>query len=197
MHGVSALLQEAKSTAVQRGVPVVVKVDLASEELVVFADVDDALGDPQSDLLYNPDGGLDPFTNQPKARGATDFEVRRLRIGNHQNPEARVHLWEVSEATPWTNAVVGFTTDPEPGDQPNIIVFEPDGSVRDEGALRFGMGPLDYDGSGGTRHNFLEISVAPKATARIEIRKYVPEPAGVAGYYASDATPGGEPWTWY
>jgi type II secretory pathway pseudopilin PulG len=202
VHQVAAFLERAKSEAVKRGVPVVVKVeeDLANgtEELVSFADVDDAAGNPTSDLLYNPDNSLDPFTGQPKTRGATDYEIQRFDIGQGAPPDGRIYLWSQDQAAPGTQeAVVGFTTNPEGVDEPNIIVFDSDGSVRAQGGLRFGMGPQDYDGSGGIRNNFMEVRVAPRTTARVEIRKFVPEPAGVAGYYPSNATPEGEPWKWY
>lgn len=54
----------------------------------------------------------------------------------------------------------GFSVDPAGGDA-NVAIFQGDGSIDETGAFRFG------DETG----NFLEVRVAPQATARIEVRK--------------------------
>ena len=50
---------------------------------------------------------------------------------------------------------------------PNIAVFNGDGSVAETGAFRFKSEAM---GTGGP--NYLEVNVEPKATARIALRKY-------------------------
>ncbi len=70
------------------------------------------------------------------------------------------------------------------------VVFRGDGSVHDAGAFRFA------DDSG----NFLELRVAPQATARIAIRKYDPDP-GLAANPIDDSRwyergEGGRSWRW-
>ena len=59
-------------------------------------------------------------------------------------------------------SIDGLSADPG-GGAANVAIFQPDGSVRDRetGAFRFG------DDNG----NFLEVRIAPPATARIEVRK--------------------------
>ena len=72
-----------------------------------------------------------------------------------------------------------FSTDLAGGDA-NVAIFQGDGSIRDPGAFRFG------DETG----NFLEVRVAPKATARIEVRKYADD----SNWYANGEA--GRAWTW-
>lgn len=70
------------------------------------------------------------------------------------------------------------------------VVFRGDGSVYDAGAFRFA------DDSG----NFLELRVAPEATARVAIRKYDPDPELAANpiddsrWY--ERGEGGRSWRW-
>lgn len=61
-------------------------------------------------------------------------------------------------------SVQGFSVWPG---NPNMAVFHNDGSIDTTGAFRFKAAPL---GSGGA--NYLEINVAPAATARIALRKW-------------------------
>lgn len=82
-------------------------------------------------------------------------------------------------------SVGDFSASPIAGD-PNLAIFQPDGSIQATGGFRFG------DDLG----NFLEVWVAPKATARIEIHKCrVCTDASIrADWYASGE--GGQVWTW-
>jgi len=64
-------------------------------------------------------------------------------------------------------------------------IFTDQGAVRDPGALRFG----DRWG------NYLEVRVAPAATARVVVRKYRDGGGGDGGWF-SRAENGG-PWEWY
>lgn len=61
-------------------------------------------------------------------------------------------------------SVQGFSTW---SGNPNVALFQNDGSIDATGAFRFKSAPL---GSGGA--NYLEVNVAPAATARIALRKW-------------------------
>lgn len=68
-------------------------------------------------------------------------------------------------------------------------IFRPDGSVADEGAFRVAD----------LRGNFLEIRVAPAATARIKLFKWqAPDGGGAERWLAAGdpSEPGYEPWEW-
>ena len=77
------------------------------------------------------------------------------------------------------------------GGSPNAVVFQPGGSVRDSGAIRFGD----------KRGNILEVRVEPRSTARVEIRKFHPDPpwGGPPGFFPAGRHEGsGKPmWEWY
>jgi prepilin-type N-terminal cleavage/methylation domain-containing protein len=82
-------------------------------------------------------------------------------------------------------------TDPG-GGLPRVAVFLNDGSIRDPGAIR-----LCGQEAQGRSANYLEVNVAPQATARIEIRKYK-GPNVDTDWYANGegATGNGRAWTW-
>jgi hypothetical protein len=84
------------------------------------------------------------------------------------------------------DSVGGLSTDPNPDGDANVAIFQPDGSIRDIGGFRFG------DDAG----NFLEVWVAPAATARIEIHKCraCTDATDRTDWYA--AGEGGEAWQW-
>lgn len=89
-------------------------------------------------------------------------------------------------ALAWADAVSGLSPDPANPGAPKVAIFQGDGSVRDTGGFRFG------DESG----NFLEVRVAPAATARIEVRKCraCTDADDPTDWHA--AGDGGEGWTW-
>jgi len=146
----SGLLQRAKLQAVRDSVPVVVRLDYDTDEVIAFADFNDADGDPVSDLIFNPVAGA--------TDGTTDYLIGRLRL------PARVSFWGAGDAAAeGAEAVLGFTA--IAGQSPNAVVFEPNGSVRNRGAFRFGD----------DRENYIEALVSPEATARIQIRKHHPD----------------------
>jgi prepilin-type N-terminal cleavage/methylation domain-containing protein len=171
------LLNRARMEAIRRGVPVVVRADYTSDQLVAFADVTDAGGLPASNLEYDPGAGT--------ARGAEDYEIGRLTV------PTKVQFWGADDSDPEeADAVTGFTV--QPTLTPNAAVFDPDGSIRNQGAFRFGDG----------RGNFLEVLVAPSATARVQVRKFNADiAAGADGsqYHASGKDPGtgGPTWVWF
>ena len=64
-----------------------------------------------------------------------------------------------------------------------------DGTIRDLGAFRFST-------IGDTPRNLFEVRVSPKATADIEVRKYLYDadsPTGNAGFFSG----GAGAWVWY
>ena len=154
--------------------------------------MDDTLGHPGSDLRFDPDP-VKPDRN-------TDYLIHRLALPLAAHPEAGVYFWGVEDAGPEGAGVVReLTPDPrstEASPLPGVAVFEPDGSIRDAGAFRLAMARFDRDDD--TQGNFFEIQVCPRATARIEVRKFVPRPAvGSPGYYPRDSTPGRPNWKWF
>ena len=65
-------------------------------------------------------------------------------------------------------------------------VFEPDGSIRDQGAIRIADGRTP-------RSNIFEIRIEPSATAKVDVRKYVYGGPNGDDYYPQ----GGSTWEWY
>lgn len=164
------LMQLARLEAIKRSVPIVVRIDQASRRLITFADVNGAALTDPPDRLFNPVAG------QPQH--ATDYELRPPL-----SPPGRIEF----QAPLAGNVVEGFTV--VGGDK--VAIFQTDGSVLADGAIRFADG----------RGNFLEVAVTPKATARVELRKW--DGAGgvnpkypVGGAFRA-AGEGGKPWIWY
>jgi prepilin-type N-terminal cleavage/methylation domain-containing protein len=82
----------------------------------------------------------------------------------------------------WEASVKGFTDDPNA--DPPMAFFERNGSIRHPGAFRFG----DVPG------NYLEVQVAPAATARVELRKWRGPGFLDTDWLASGE--GGKAWDW-
>jgi len=99
--------------------------------------------DINRDGLFNPDTAIADFRS-------TDYIMRRVSL------PAGVQFG----APEGLDTVEGFTTVPDLA--PNVTIFREDGSVDDAGALRL----LDVRG------NFLQIRVAPAATARVTLQKW-------------------------
>lgn len=175
-------LSRARSEAIRRGVPVVVEVDLATQELSAFADVD-ALTLPTPNYTFDPDP-LAPF-------GTADFEVASYTLGGGSSPQSEVLFWGIEDAAPGgADAVRDFSEGAR-----EVIIFEKDGSVRDPGSLRIGMGPHPAASQKTSHgHNFLEIAVTIAASGRTELRKWV-----VANdrYEAKSSGASGSNWEWY
>ncbi len=152
------LVQQARFEAIKRSVPTVVRIDLDKRQVVAFADVNGAaIGDP-------PDGIFNPVAGQP--RRGTDYIVG----GTLQLPS------RIEFQAPGGQAVIeGLTA--VGGEK--VLIFATDGSVSDDGAVRFADG----------RGNFLELRVEPRATARVELKKW-------DGSFWRAAGEGGVPWNW-
>jgi type II secretory pathway pseudopilin PulG len=178
------LMNRARMEAVRRGVPVVVRADYDSDQIIAFTDVNDSAGVPGSNLAYDPGAGT--------ATGAADYEFARLTL------PSKVWFWGANPAgspdpsPEGANAVEGFTA--QPTLTPNAAVFKANGSIAEQGAFRFGDG----------RGNFLEVRVAPTATARVRILKFnddiAPDTVGADGKYhppGKDPGTGGPMWVWH
>lgn len=113
----------------------VVRLDPVRREVIAFVDLDDAAGDPGSDLEYNPVDG--------EPRTETDNLLGRFPLPTHVE----------------IGAFDGFTNRP---DGTPVAVFLSDGSIDRTGAFRFED----------SRGNRLEVRVEPRATARVEVRKW-------------------------
>lgn len=171
------LMSRARIESVKMQAPAVIRTDYTNKEVVAFIDLTDAGGAAASDLLFNPvNGALD---------GTTDYVVGRLPL------PGRVAFWGAGDAAPeGAEAVSQLTVAADGG--PNIAVFEPDGTIRDRGAFRFGD----------THGNYLEVAVDSEASGQIEIRKHnpdlAPRPDG-STYFPLERNPdtGKMTWEWY
>ncbi len=164
---VAGLMQRARLEAVKRSVPAVVRLDFATDEVVVFVDV-------------VPDGAFVPDSSVPP--GEADFELVRRR-----RPAAVVFAGP-DDGAEGADTVNGFTVNPEDASLPRQAVFDPDGSIDTPGGFRF----ADPKG------NFLEVRVAPQATARIELLKHDPaftNPDDPDDHWRAQRE-GGSAWQW-
>ena len=157
----SSLMQRARSESVRQNVPTVVRFDFARSEVVAFADVDGPTVIDPPDMIFNPVAG------QPHR--ATDYEIGRYGLPNNV-------LFVAPTGDP-ADRVEAFT----PNGTESVAIFDPNGSIRATGAVRYGD----------QRGNFLEIRVAPAATARIEMRKWDPE---LSDWQTRNE--GDKPWVW-
>lgn len=165
VNDASVQLVRARQEAVQRGVPVIAQPKPDTGELFLWVDVDD-------NRTYNP--------NPSAVKRTVDYALGRVMLPTQT---------EVVFAGPGGAAdrIDGLTTMPS-GD--NSFVFEPDGSIRDVGALRIAD----------DRGNFFELRVEPRATAKSEVRKYNPAPSwgDAAGWFEKGNVPstGAPTWVW-
>lgn len=142
------LMQRARYEAIKANRPVVVRFDEGKGQITAFADLTsaDPLDPTASDLIFNPDSDADYRT--------TDY-----LIGPTLPVPGKVKFGAPSSQP----EVFGFTANPDSTIGTNIAVFDPDGSVRDVGAIRF---------ADAKDANFLEVNVEPQATGRVEVRKW-------------------------
>ena len=113
---VGATMQRARLEAVKRSVPVVVRLDFATDEMVVFVDVDG-------------DGAFTPDNTVPL--GEADFELLRRPKPSH------IAFAGPTGGEEGADTVDGFTVNPEDSSLPNQAVFNPDGSIDAVGGFRF------------------------------------------------------------
>jgi prepilin-type N-terminal cleavage/methylation domain-containing protein len=166
------LIRQARMEAMKRGVRTVVRIDVATRELIAFADVQGALATDPSDGVFNPIVGL--------IHRDTDYEIGRFQLPSG-----------VSFASPTdsgVDSVDGFVNPGNP-DPPDLqAIFLTDGSVLDAGAFRLAD----------ERNNYLELRVSPQASGRVQVRKHdqlLPPNHDGTHWYARGE--GGSPWQWY
>lgn len=162
------LLRTARQSAIRYNTRAVVSIDLATEEVIAFVDVDGVnLGDP-SDGIFNP------VVGQPHR--ATDFELSRYTLPNSVN-------FQAPATDPLGHgAISGFVNSvPEPLLPDDIAIFEPNGSAITAGAFRFAD----------LFNNFLEVRVAPRLTGRVRTLKF--SDADVEWHIRNET---GKPWKW-
>ena len=157
----TVLMQRARSEAVRLNVPTVVRADLTRGEVVAFVDVDGPTILDAPDMLFNPVAG--------EPHRTTDFELGRFILPNQI-------LFQAPTADP-DGPIQGFTA----AGGEFVAVFDPNGSIRDIGAVRFAD----------QRGNFLEVRVTPAATARVQMRKW---DSDVSDWQTRNQ--GDKPWVW-
>lgn len=145
-------VRRAKSEAIRKNSPVVIRYDAATEELQGFVDVHGPTLDDPPDSVFLSDSGSAPT--------ATDHEVSRCALPSGVSWGGPTGSGPANEAI-----VLGFTTVGADEDAEEVAIFEPDGTIRDIGAFRFGD----------ERGNYLAIEVAPAATARVRLLKWDPD----------------------
>ncbi|HEX4952219.1 MAG TPA: GspH/FimT family pseudopilin [Thermoanaerobaculia bacterium] len=174
----AAIVRLARLEAIKRSVPTVVEIDFDARLIRAWTDIVDDTGAPVSNLMYDPD---------PTApSGTVDYLIKQFYL------EGNVEFWGATDANPEeVEAVVGLTDLPD--NDVNGVVFNPDGSARAIGAIRFA------DGRGA---NFLEVFLAPVLTGRAQIRKYNPalpvNPEDGSFYFNQGPHPttGEQAWEW-
>jgi len=155
----------ARMEAIKRGKPVVVVPEYQTVAFLGFVDQDDDLVlDAGEEVLFDP-------------RIPADSGQRSIYF---VGPNGAIGTAEAPAESVWGFTAVG-------GSALRVAVFDPDGSIRDEGGIRIGD-------SQAPRRNIFEIRVTPQATARVEIRKYAWEGAGgPPDFYPA----GAGLWEWY
>jgi Tfp pilus assembly protein FimT len=214
-HNITRLIMEARAEAVYRGSPVIVhpdaRLDAGGNEvhyLVAWVDVDQ---NGQFDGVIAADGTYQADATQPER--SVDYPLFDWQLPNRGplRTQSNVYFWAATDADPTVriDTVDGLTTKPDGVSNPSMVeaegygdweaavVFLDNGSVAEEGGIRFGMGPF---GGSDTEVNFLELRIAPRASGRVELRKFIPSP--VASYQpkgADDDPQNGMryEWEWY
>lgn len=167
----AAVLAAAKHDAVRLGVPVVARLDFATDELITYANLD-----RDAELEYNP--------TADSADRRADYEIARVRVPS----DLAIYFWGPADKGPeGADVIDGFTATK----QGTVAVFLPDGSVQDPGAFRFGD----------ERGNFLEVRIETAATGKSDVLKWNSSPSwgGKAGWFPHGShTASNKPlWEWY
>lgn len=155
---ISNALQRARSQAVRYSTAVVaVATDDPTDMFEFYFDLN-------GDLIRDP---------------GEDDALPPVRLTYTGRPETTVYFWSADSDNPeLVPAMDGLTG--RGGGESSVVVIEADGSVRDVGGIRIGMGPLnrtvaakdDYE------RNFMEVRIVTTATGRTELRKFIPGDIG-------------------
>jgi len=188
VQGMAQVVAQARAEAIRRGVPVVVRADVVDNVLVAYADVNASVPQKGSSppdyvhaLLFDPNDEIPDMDPVPAVtelpRGATDYEVARYRLPGGNLDETAVRFWGAEDdAAGGANVTSGLT--PDPGGANQVAVFLANGSIRDVGGFRIAMGAARDAGVTADTdiyRNFFEISIDPQATAKVNVRKWVPK----------------------
>ena len=180
----NSLVRRAKAEAIKKNSPVVLRYDPESDtddldevtgEIVAFVDVhglepDNVPPDPP-DSIFNPRNDGRPFTE-------TDHELSRCELPAGVSWRGPLDDPSCDQEKYPTCMMAGFT---DIGSE-DVAIMDPDGSIRDIGAFRFGD----------DRGNYLQIEVAPTATARVTLKKWNPDESKWM-----EQEEEGKKWTWY
>ncbi len=198
------LMYTARSEAVRRNAQVAVVID--------WTPYDDA--GTMTPMLAITIERLLETTIAGGTEDAFDSELGRALVGNPASSagSTQVHLWGAADNDPWDCDIVSGFSEPSwragawsctTADTPNIAVFNPDGSIQDEGGFRIGFGPFPRFGEVAATdqgRNFMEVLVSPQATAKVKVRKWVPQiqPTDLPpGYYLRERINNKMNWEWY
>lgn len=175
---ISNAIQRARAVAIRRSKTMVVEIEPTSLELFFFFDEEDDPTEPGY-LVY--DVGVD------------EIAMPSIFLTEGRTPASSVRFWSpIDDASPDAeNAMADFTS--RSGLWPALVI-DSDGSIRDLGGIRIGMGS-DPTSAPYTDGNFMEVRVVTAATGRTEIRKLVPfkDPP----YEPRQQTPNGPNWKFY
>ena len=144
----NVMVRRAKSEAIRKHSPVVVHYDAELDELVGFVDVHGATPADPPDSIFLAISGQAPT--------ATDHQVARCALPPGLS-------WGGPPGAGPANAAIALGLTSIGGDDDEqVAIFDPDGTIRDIGAFRFGD----------QRGNYLAIDIAPAATARVKLLKW-------------------------
>jgi prepilin-type N-terminal cleavage/methylation domain-containing protein len=172
VESTTSRLQVARQEAIKSNNIVVAQPDFDKDEIVFFVNVD-----RDTSFEFNPNDAV-PYRT-------ADYELGRLRLPT----DFDIEFWSATDQrAEGRDAVEGFTPTASPV---NAVVFLPDGSVRDPGAIRLGD----------DRSNFLEVRIGFPATGLPRVQKFHPDPpwGAQAGFFPRGRHGGsGEPmWLWF
>lgn len=160
---ISNTVQRARAQALRYSTAVVGEINpTRTNELRFFFDVDDDLqltAEDQKPCDADPPELICP-------------PIPPLELSAGKQPEAGVFFWPADKTSPDpANAFDDLTSRTTAGLWPALVI-EPNGSVRDLGGIRVGMGRFPtsnpYDA------NWMEVRVVTLASGRTEVRKFIP-----------------------
>lgn len=154
----SLLMRMARDYAIRYNTETVVRIDVNTNEVIAFVEVDGVLpGDP-GDRIFNPIAG--------SPHRSTDWELARYQL------PSRV-TFDAPAADPLDQGGLPIWKFTDVNGE-FVAVFQPNGSADRRGAIRF----ADPYG------NFLQVRVEPAATGRVRIEKF--HDADVRWYFRNE-----------
>ena len=172
VQSTEARMQLARQEAIKMNSPVVAQPDFVNNEILFFVNVDQDPG-----YEFEPDSA--------ETHRTVDYELSRQQLPTDYG----IEFWAAANQRAQGNeAIVGFTPTVA---AVNAVVFLPDGSVADSGAIRIAD----------DRSNFFEVRIGFPATGKPRVYKYHPNPpwGGRGDYFPRGRhfTTGDPMWTWY